>query len=620
MDAPKSNIYNEQNCGGFMKHPFYFLAALFAAAFLFTACIVDVLEDYDDGTTTTTTTKTTTTTSTETSSGTTDTTADSDDTETVTTTTSSTTSTDSTSTDCSIYINLTDLQASEDNFTWYDITSDGLLMCSSTIEVTLSNSEVVKIDATEVTENPTVRLSGSLTSGGVKIQTSTEYETVLYLDSVSINSSNYPCIDLTKGGAVTVFLSGTNTLVDGRQYGYGYGSDYETTSVNYVENGSDSKGTLYCKGGLTIAETAEGGSLSVTQAYKNCIASKDGILTIASGTISLKNYTSSSVTGKNGLFGGLGIVVSGGTISFDGKGIVSTSDLRKANGFKTDDDDYPSSYVKITGGSTTVTTYNGKGIDAPSVLISGGTNTFTITGTTSYSESSKSGSWYDADGVKESGTVTFAPEGIEGASSVTISGGKTIVSAPDDGVNVSNTGGTLTISGGLLYVRAKGDGLDSNGNIKISGGLTVVSQTGNGNSPIDCGDGSYTFTVTGGTVFAMGGSGMFSESIPSSTSCAMVYSTSLSGSTSLAVNTSDGSNLIALESPLSYGAAIFISSSLTSGSTYKFVKGGTISGSEYVDGTGLYYPASSVSDGTSTSVTATTSASSSSTASGPSRR
>jgi hypothetical protein len=294
-------------------------------------------------------------------------------------------------------------------------------------------------------------------------------------------------------------------------------------------------------------------------------------------------------------------VVNGGDISFSGKGIISSSDMRKANGFKTDDDNYTSSYVKITGGKTSVTTYNGKGINAPVVAISGGENIFTVTGTTSYSERTSTGSWYDADGVKESGTVKFSPEGIESTSSISFSGGSTIVSAPDDGINVSNNGGSLTISGGFLYVKAQGDGLDSNGNITISGGITVVSQTGNGNSPIDCGDG-YKFTVTGtsATVFAMGGNGMFSESIPSSTVSPMIYSTSCSGSSSLGVN-----GIIALKAPQSYQAALLVSSSLTSGSSYSFVKGGTVSGTVYNTSAGVYFPAS-ISGGTSVPCTATT--------------
>ena len=82
----------------------------------------------------------------------------------------------------------------------------------------------------------------------------------------------------------------------------------------------------------------------------------------------------------------------------------------------------------------------------------------------------------------------------------------------------------------------------------------------------------------------------------------MVYSTAL-GNSSSSLSVGD---LIAIKNPQTFGAAIFISDKLTNGQKYSFVVGGTVSGSEYKSGTGIYFPAESISGGKSVSVTATT--------------
>ena len=60
--------------------------------------------------------------------------------------------------------------------------------------------------------------------------------------------------------------------------------------------------------------------------------------------------------------------------------------------------------------------------------------------------------------------------------------------------------------GGTVVVNASGDGLDSNGKATITGGTLIISgPTDNGNGALDV-DG--TFLVNGGTVIAVGSSGM----------------------------------------------------------------------------------------------------------------
>ncbi len=390
-----------------------------------------------------------------------------------------------------IYINLTDGTASDDNVNFSEITTSKLKLLNKTANINFTTDEndlstgLIKLDITEVTDAVAVYLNGTLTTGGIKIQTNGSDQTGIYLNNVSITSSNYPCIEITKGSPSSIFLSGNNQLTDGRNYGTGYGEYYtnDTTlsgttfddeedyifcdSGNIINEGSDSKGTIYCKGSLAVCGT---GTLNLSQHYKHCIVSKK-FLNIYNGNLILTS------NGKSGLYADCGIKVFDGNISFTGTGAVSTTESRKTHAFNVDDDTYIDAFVKIAGGIINIDSYNGKGINAPVVEISGGKIDIITTGVTNFTkDNNKTGSYYDADGVLQSNvSITFAAEGIEGADSVIISAGEITVNAIDDGINVSNKGGTFKLTGGSVYSYSQnGDGIDSNGNIYITDGILIT--------------------------------------------------------------------------------------------------------------------------------------------------
>lgn len=136
-------------------------------------------------------------------------------------------------------------------------------------------------------------------------------------------------------------------------------------------------------------------------------------------------------------------------------------------------------------------------------------------------------------------SVLQSYEGIE-AQQIYQYSGSAVINSTDDGYNAAggsdgsgngNTGGPgggwgqggwgqtssggndyiMQFDGGYTYVNAAGDGLDSNGTLEVNGGYIFVSQTGGGNSPIDC-DAQWTYN--GGVVIAGGSGDMFSESVP----------------------------------------------------------------------------------------------------------
>ncbi len=407
-----------------------------------------------------------------------------------------------------IYINLTDgLVSSEDvsgdsseDSSWQQIGvgaegeivfSDECVLVRYTKDDDGNSTGLIKIDASAFDGDFTVKLAGRTDKGGVKLQTNADYKTNVYLNAVTINSTDYPCLDITKGGTADIYLEGENSFTDGRKYGIGYGEDYST-------EGSDNKGTLFCKGDLNLMGS---GTLTVTQAYKNCIASKAN-LTVNGGTYLL------SSNGKNGLCGDASVTINDGDITFNGSGSISSSTFRKANAIKADTDD-SSSAVYIKGGKLNLTTYNGKGISASKVYISGGNSVLSITGVSDYTnDNHRTSTYYDADGVKYSNvSVTFAAEGIEGASIIEITGGSVSVTATDDALNVSDSSGNFNMKGGSLYCYAqKGDGVDCNGSISISGGLLVSYAPTGSEDALDCGDQNGSIKISGGTIAACCGS------------------------------------------------------------------------------------------------------------------
>lgn len=359
-------------------------------------------------------------------------------------------------------------------------------------------------DSLEVTTSGTYHLTGELEDGHIAIRSGAEGKVRLILDNVSINNSDGSAIACYSADDLVIELSGTNYISDG-----------ETYATTFDE---DVTGAIYSKADLAFWGE---GKLTLTSNYQDGVVGKDDV-TFRSGTYDITakddgirgkdsvyvlngnyliNSGADSIKSTNELDAGKGFVMiedGNFSISASGKGIKSTKSLLLYGGnfaiSSSDDAMHSDNYVGIVGGNYNVSS-DDDGIHANrELLIRGG-----------------------------SIRITKSYEGLE-AQSVRIEGGDISINSFDDGINagggadgssLNRAGGaifntdencSLMISGGNIYINASGDGVDSNGWLHFNGGNTIIDgPTTNGNGALDSGMG---IIMNGGTVFAVGASGM----------------------------------------------------------------------------------------------------------------
>lgn len=202
--------------------------------------------------------------------------------------------------------------------------------------------------------------------------------------------------------------------------------------------------------------------------------------------------------------------------------------------------------------------------------------------------------------------ITKSYEGIESAV-VTVSGGDIHVTSSDDGINVaggaddssvngrpgqnnfeSSGNNMLNINGGYIVVNAGGDGLDSNGSIKMTNGKVLVyGPTSSGNGTLDY---NGTFEMTGGFLAAAGSAGMAQATSDSSTqySILMTYPQTQAAGTIVNLQDSNGKSIATIAPEKEYQTVVVSSPELKKGGTYTLYSGGTSTGSGtdglYIDG------------------------------------
>lgn len=177
--------------------------------------------------------------------------------------------------------------------------------------------------------------------------------------------------------------------------------------------------------------------------------------------------------------------------------------------------------------------------------------------------------------------VLNSDEGIE-ANQITVSGGNLDLTANDDGMNACtaedadgqklDTVPNLHIQGGTVAIHASGDGIDSNGNLLVSGGeLTIDGPENDGNGAIDSGsENNGTCKIDGGTIIALGSSGMAEGFEESSKQCSFLYNSPSQWpvGTKLTIYDEKGTALYKYTTKKTANSIVFSSPALKKGNSY----------------------------------------------------
>lgn len=183
-----------------------------------------------------------------------------------------------------------------------------------------------------------------------------------------------------------------------------------------------------------------------------------------------------------------------------------------------------------------------------------------------------------SDTAQTTGNITVAAQKSDNASDTAQTTGNIIVAAQKSDSTSDTAQNTdtasddemwMVINGGYVHVLAGGDGLDSNGDLTINGGEVYVDDpSDNGNSAIDYGEKS-SFYINGGTVVAVGSSGMAEDvSTDSKQQVAFVKLDSQVDAGDVILKDADGNEIISYTVQKKYDCVIISTADLKAGQIY----------------------------------------------------
>jgi len=198
--------------------------------------------------------------------------------------------------------------------------------------------------------------------------------------------------------------------------------------------------------------------------------------------------------------------------------------------------------------------------------------------------------------------ITQSYEGLE-ALDITFAGGSVSIQSTDDGINAAggtdasgttggrdgmygggmqggpggmgggmsaNSDGSISITGGSIFMYAQGDGLDANGYIEITGGETIVTGPTQGDTAIL--DYDTTATINGGTFIGVG-STMMAQTFSDGSQGTMAVQASGNGGTNICIKDTNENEIISYTPETAFQCVIVSTPDIVKGNSYTIYVG-----------------------------------------------
>lgn len=512
---------------------------------------------------------------------------------------------------------------------WKSESPNYIELSGTTANVNSSGAEV-KDEKVTITSAGTYVISGKLSNGQIIVDVQDKGTVRLVLNGAEIDSNDNAPIYVKNAGKTIISLEeGTeNSVTDGTKYTLEDSSSDEPSAAifskdNLVINGTG-KLTVKAnyKDGITSRDDLKitGGNIEITSVDdgivgRDILAVKEGTITVTSGGDSMKSSNDSDSTKgivavengtftlkaeKDGIQADTAVLISDGSFNITAGG-------GSVNGAKKADEGMGGKNNNNSQAASTTETESKKAIRATADIgIAGGTFNIDSADDSLHSNNYaviEAGNFTLAsgdDGMHADGTlgikggninITKSYEGLEG-STITVTDGEVHITSSDDGVNAgggvdgssgqdnfnSATNNMLNINGGYIVVNAEGDGVDSNGSIKMTGGTVLVSgPTASMNGALDY---NGTFENTGGLLIAAGVAGMAQAPSDSSSqySIEMTYPQTQAAGTIVNLQDSNGKTIVTFAPAKEYQTVVISSPEIKKDGSYTLYSGGSSTG------------------------------------------